>query len=65
VPVSSMPHWLQEFANHQPVTFVIDTMRALALGGPLEPRLWQAVVSIVGVFVVFGPLAVAVYKRSD
>jgi ABC-2 type transport system permease protein/oleandomycin transport system permease protein len=65
VPVSSMPDWLQVFANNQPVTFVIDAMRALALGGPLEPRLWQALVSIVGVFVVFAPLAVRVYQRSD
>ncbi len=65
VPVSSMPGALRAFANHQPVTFVIDAMRALALGGPLEPRLWQALVSIVGIFVVFGPLAVRVYKRSS
>jgi ABC-2 type transport system permease protein/oleandomycin transport system permease protein len=65
VPVQSMPGALRAFANHQPVTFVIDAMRALAIGGPLEPHLWQAIVSIVGIFVVFGPLAVHVYKRSD
>lgn len=65
VPVSSMPHWLQVFANHQPVTFVVDAMRTLALGGPLEPRLWQAIVSVAGILVVFGPLAVRVYRRSD
>jgi ABC-2 type transport system permease protein/oleandomycin transport system permease protein len=65
VPVQSMPAGLRAFANHQPVTFVIDAMRALALGGPLEPHLWQAIVSIVGIFAVFGPLAVRVYKRGD
>jgi ABC-type multidrug transport system permease subunit len=58
-----MPGWLQAFANNQPVTFVIDTMRSLALGGPLMPHLWEAVVSIVGIFVVFGPLAVRAYKK--
>ncbi|MHB1568090.1 MAG: ABC transporter permease [Solirubrobacteraceae bacterium] len=63
VPVQSMPGALRAFANHQPVTFVIDTMRALALGGPLEPHLWQALVSIAAIFAVFGPLAVRVYKR--
>jgi ABC-2 type transport system permease protein/oleandomycin transport system permease protein len=63
VPVDSMPGWLQAFANNQPVTFVIDAMRALALGGPLSPRLWEAIVSVVGIFVVFGPLAVRAYKR--
>ena len=35
VPISTMPGWLQAFANNQPVTYVIDTMRALALGGPV------------------------------
>lgn len=65
VPVSTMPGGLQAFANHQPVTFVIDAMRALALGGPVEPHLWEALVSIVGIFAVFGPLAVRVYKRSS
>src|ERR1700710_1239312 len=35
VPVESMPGWLQAFANNQPVTQVIDAMRALALGGPI------------------------------
>ena len=65
VPVQTMPGALRAFANHQPVTFVIDAMRALALGGPLEPHLWQAIVSIVGIFVVFGPLAVRIYKRRD
>ena len=64
VPVQSMPAALRAFANHQPVTFVIDSMRALALGGPLEPHLWEAIVSIVGIFVLFGPLAVRVYKRA-
>lgn len=63
VPVSSMPGWLQAFANNQPVTMVVDSMRSLALGGPLMPHLWQAIVWIVGIFVVFGPLAVRAYKR--
>ncbi len=63
VPVQSMPGWLQAFANNQPVTFVIDAMRSLALGGPLMPHLWEAIVSIVGILVVFGPLAVRAYKK--
>src|SRR5213080_173299 len=28
VPISTMPGWLQAFAKNQPVTYVIDTMRA-------------------------------------
>ncbi|HTZ93820.1 MAG TPA: ABC transporter permease [Streptosporangiaceae bacterium] len=65
VPVSSMPGWLQAFANNQPVTFVIDTMRALALGGPIEANLWKTAAWLAGIFLVFAPLAVRAYKRAS
>jgi ABC-2 type transport system permease protein len=32
VPVSSMPRWLQTFAENQPVTYMIDAVRALTGG---------------------------------
>jgi ABC-2 type transport system permease protein len=35
VPTGSMPTGLREFAEHQPFTAVIDTVRALLLGGAL------------------------------
>jgi ABC transporter DrrB family efflux protein len=65
VPIATMPGWLQAFANNQPVTYVVNTMRALALGGPIEANLWKSIVWLVGIFVVFTPLAVRAYKRAD
>ena len=65
VPISTMPGWLQAFANNQPVTYVIDTMRALALGGPIEASLWKSIAWLIGIFVVFLPLAVRAYKRAS
>jgi ABC transporter DrrB family efflux protein len=65
VPISSMPGWLQAFANNQPVTYVINTMRALALGGPLAADLWKSIVWLAGILVVFTPLAVRAYKRAS
>ncbi len=64
VPIQSMPGWLQAFANNQPVTFVVNTMRALALGGPIEADLWKSIAWLAGIFVVFVPLAVRAYKRA-
>jgi ABC transporter DrrB family efflux protein len=64
VPIQSMPGWLQAFANNQPVTFVINTMRALALGGPIEANLWKSIAWLGGIFIVFIPLAVRAYKRA-
>jgi ABC transporter DrrB family efflux protein len=64
VPISTMPGWLQAFANNQPVTYVINTMRALALGGPIEANLLKSVAWLAGIFIVFAPLAVRAYKRA-
>ncbi|HEV2450650.1 MAG TPA: ABC transporter permease [Streptosporangiaceae bacterium] len=65
VPIPTMPGWLQAFANNQPVTYVIDTMRALALGGPTWPSLWKSLIWLAGIFIVFFPLAVRAYKRAS
>jgi ABC-2 type transport system permease protein/oleandomycin transport system permease protein len=70
VPIASMPGWLQAFAENQPVTLVIDTMRYLALGPvpgatSLEPHLWQSLLWLAGTIAVFGPLAVRAYRRAS
>jgi ABC transporter DrrB family efflux protein len=64
VPIPTMPGWLQAFANNQPVTYVINTMRALALGGPIEANLLKSVAWLAGIYIVFVPLAVRAYKRA-
>ncbi len=69
VPIESMPGWLQAFANNQPVTIVIDTMRYLALGPipgstTLQPHLWLSLAWLAGTLLVFGPLAVRAYRRA-
>ena len=63
VSVQTMPTWLQGFAQNQPVTLVIDTMRHLALGGPLNPELWQSLAWLAGILLVFIPLSVRAYRR--
>ncbi len=65
VPIATMPGWLQAFANNQPMTYVVDTMRALAIGGPVWASLWKSLVWIIGIFVVFLPLAVRAYRRAS
>ena len=32
VPVASMPGWMQPFAEHQPITVMVDAVRSLVLG---------------------------------
>src|SRR5262249_36164718 len=70
VPVQSMPSWLQAFANHQPVSVVINAVRDLAYG-PFNPPgtnvaadIAAALAWIVGITVVFAPLAVRAYRKK-
>jgi len=65
VPIYTMPGWLQAFANNQPVTFVINAMRALALGHqPVAANMLKSIAWLAGIFIVFAPLAVRAYKRA-
>ncbi len=65
VPIATMPGWLQAFAKNQPVTIIIDTMRAMAIGGPIETNLWKSLVWLAAIFAVFVPLAVRAYRRAS
>jgi ABC-2 type transport system permease protein len=65
VPIATMPGWLQAFAKNQPVTNVIDAMRALALGGPIEENLLKSIVWLAAIFAVFVPLAIRAYRRAS
>jgi len=68
VPVRTMPGWLQGFATYQPVSVVINAVRACSLGpkyGPdALPWVLGALAWTVGILAVFGPLAVRRYRRS-
>jgi ABC-2 type transport system permease protein/oleandomycin transport system permease protein len=64
VPIESMPGWMQAFANNQPVTYVVNAMRSMALGGPIAADLWKSIAWIAGIFIVFVPLAVRAYRRA-
>ncbi len=64
VPVSSMPGWLQAFAEHQPVTFVVNAVRGLTLGHPSTHWTVGAVLWIVGIIAVCAPIAVNRYRRA-
>jgi len=65
VPVESMPGWMQTFAEHQPVTMMINSVRSLSLGDEAAAILphsagWYGVRSLlwcVGIVAVFLPLA--------
>jgi ABC transporter DrrB family efflux protein len=63
VPIESMPSWLQAFANVNPFTPMVDTIRALSLGTDVSASLWKILVWDAAIVLVFLPLAIRRYKR--
>jgi ABC-2 type transport system permease protein len=63
VPVATMPTWLRGFAEHQPVSVFVDSVRALLLGQSVGSTGWQALAWGVGILAVFIPLSVWMYGR--
>jgi ABC transporter DrrB family efflux protein len=63
VPTKSMPGWLRAFAEHQPVSLIVNAVRGLLLNQPNATTIWQALAWCLGILVVFIPLAVWAYGR--
>jgi ABC-2 type transport system permease protein len=63
VPIETMPSWLQGFAEHQPATPVIETLRGLLLGTPIGSSAWVAVAWCVGILLASMLLAGALFRR--
>lgn len=71
VPVETMPGWLQAFAEHQPVTVVVNAVRTLTQGAPAETLLGhstayftlRALLWTGALIALFAPLAIARSRR--
>jgi len=76
VPTATMPSWLRGFAEHQPISVVVNAVRSLSLGDlppAVRDRLFggasttslvlQALAWTVGITIVFGVLSVRSYRR--
>ncbi len=65
VPTSTMPSGLRAFAENQPLTHVIDTVRSLLVGTPIDNSGWLSVVWCASIIIVSMPLAVWMFKRRS
>lgn len=62
VPTESMPKYLRLFAENQPVTHVIEALRALMVGTPIEQHGILAVVWCLGITLVAIPVAAHLFR---
>lgn len=63
VQTDSLPGWLQAFVKGNPITFLTEAERGLLVGGPVATPTIRALLWALGMFAVFAPLAVWVYRR--
>ncbi len=63
VPTKSMPDWLRTFAEHQPVSLIVNAVRGLLLNQADSSTILQALAWCIGILIIFFPLAVWAYGR--
>jgi ABC-2 type transport system permease protein len=64
VPTDSMPGPVAWFAENQPVTSVVNTIRALFAEEPVGNDIWIALAWLVGILIVAYASAIASYRRK-
>ncbi|MFF3225583.1 ABC transporter permease [Nocardia suismassiliense] len=65
VPLAAYPRWAQPIVAHQPMSYAIDAMRGLSLGGAVRTPLLATVAWSVGAIVVFAVPAAVGYRRAS
>jgi ABC-2 type transport system permease protein len=64
VPTDSMTPLLRGFAENQPMTPIIETMRSLLTENTPGPDIWVAFAWATGILVISYTLALGSYRRS-
>ncbi len=64
VPTESMPGPVRAFAENQPVTSIVNTIRTLFAGKPVGTDIWVAMTWCIGTLVVAYAFAMVSYRRK-
>lgn len=64
VPTETLPTWLRGFAEHQPLTPLIDALRSLLIGTPMGNSLQLALLWFGGITVVSTIAALMIYRAK-
>lgn len=64
VPTEGMSRGLRMFAVNQPITQIIEAIRALMLGTPIGNHGWLAVIWCLGILAVAVPTAAYLFKKK-
>ena len=62
-PTDTMVPALRAFAENQPVTHVIEAVRALMLGNPVGDHVWLSIIWFAAISVIAMPVATVLFRR--
>lgn len=65
VPTDTMPSAIRAFAENQPVTSIVETIRALLADQPVGHDIWAALVWCLGILIIAYVFAVRTYKSQS
>ena len=63
VPTETMPKVIRVFAENQPVTSIVDSIRSLLNSEPVGNNIWTALAWCIGIIIVAYFFAMMVYKK--
>jgi ABC-2 type transport system permease protein len=64
VPTETMPGPVRWFAENQPVTAIVDTLRALFAQQPVGGQIWTALAWCLGILIVAVTIAIVMFRRA-
>ena len=64
MPTSTLPWWLQDFVNVNPLTYIVSATRQLFNQGTIGNDFWLSLIVSIVVVVIFAPLTLRAYLRK-
>jgi ABC-2 type transport system permease protein len=64
VPTNTLPWWLQDFVNVNPLTYIVSAVRQLFNQGTIGNDFWLSLIGSIVVVLIFAPLTLRAYMRK-
>jgi len=64
VPTSTLPSWLRDFVNINPLTYIVSAVRQLLNHGTIGNDFWLSLIGSIVVVLIFAPLTLRAYMRK-
>jgi ABC-2 type transport system permease protein len=64
VPTSTLPSWLRDFVNVNPLTYIVSAVRQLFNQGTIGIDFWLSLIGSIAVVAIFAPLTLRAYMRE-